>query len=489
MSDQTTSEKPASSTRKFILPVAIVIVLIGVIGFIASQAGLDKALVKQAVDRFAADLAKSTAESPAQMTLTYKDIRLEGGFSSRFAIIESPEIREKNLRDESVTIYRTPEIELHPTSADLSSMRIEAARPITIVGNAESSAPATTVITQKSAITVDVAPEQKNGRTYIATNVSLPDAFLLDGSADEAGAPWQMTVTMAPGATIKRSVIEGGSDWTSLSDSSVSAKTIKIVPEGKPERTITIDAIESSFSNTLNEQNLNVVDINANIGPISGSKDVLPYGAITAALELNFEGALARSPEAFAEAKSNESSIKLKTLSLKSENAALYATADFVSGASDLLPVGTANITVENLPFVLEELHKTAVLDEQNEKLLATVVERTTGQPIGTVKDLSIDIKRVRDGAFQIGNTTFEEIMALVLKSALTNKMAPAVMPDAPAMPAEEPAPVEESPVSPAVSTPTPTETAPMTEEKPVTDEKTAPKTPAKGDVVPDTRG
>lgn len=490
MTEETTAPETKSTSRKFILPVILVILLIGGLGYVASKAGLDKALVKQAVDHFAADLAASTEHAPAHMTLTYDDIRLEGGLTNRHAILVNPAIKEVSRRDQSVTHYRTDEVALYPTSTDLTSLRLEIAKPVRVFRADETLAAAT--ITQRSAIIVNVGPETRGDKNYTITTVALPDAFLIDAHPDNITDPWnRLTLTLAPGATMKRSMIEGGADWTSLSDSSFTAKDIKITPDAKPADAVTIASIDTSFTNTLNEQNLNHVTLNANIGPIDSSDELLPYGPLTAIIELDFEGVLRRSPEAFAEAKSNESSLKLETFSIKGKDAAIYATADFVSGATDVLPVGTANLTVENLPFVLGELRAREKLKPQEEQILAAVIQRATGKKLGDTTDLTIDIKRVRDGAFQIGDTTFEEVMALVLKGALSGKMdAPTEAPvGAPAeepvtTPVETPAPIIEKPLdtSPGATAPAPdmpVDTMPLA---PTTD------TP-KEDIVPDTRG
>lgn len=480
MTEETTAESPKSpetkSSRRFFLPVAIVIVLVGAIAYIASQAGLDKALVKQAVDRFAADLAASTENSPAKMTFSYEDIRLQGGLTDRHAVIVKPVVREEMRRDGDVTLYRTDEVVLYPKSTDLRSLHVELAKPIRIFEE-EGTEVADVTITQRTPITVDVKAEELDGKNYITSKVEFADAYLIDGHPENAADAWnKLTLTLAPGATLTRSMIEGGQNWTSPSRSSFKAENIKLVPDASPQDAITIEAVDSLFENRINANNINEVKLSANVGPVIAGTEVLPYGPLSAAVDLSFEGNLARSPEAFAEAKSSESSLKLETFNIKAKDAAIFATADFVSGAGDVLPVGTANITVENLPFVLAELRERGVLADGNEALLTSVLERVTGQNVAASKDISIDIKRVRDGSFQIGDTTFEEIMALLLKGALSQKMQPE--PDAPEPAIEEQAPVLEMPLD--TSPQAAPEPAPAEPEQPVSDEDA---------LVPDTQG
>ena len=423
----------APRKRRIIWIIAALILIVGVGGYIASKAGLDKALVKQALDHFAGNLENSTKDSPAQMSFSYDDVRITGGFSNRHAVILNPRFREMNKGTQALTLYRTAEAVVHPKSADLRSLRIELAKPLMIFSDEKAEHAVATII-QKDAIVIDVTPETKAGKAYVTTKVSLPDAFLIDGPADKASDPWnKLSLTLAPGAVMTNSMPEGEHSWTSPGEASFHARDIVLTPDAKPEDAITLGVVDTYFSNVLNDKNLNTLLVKMDVGPLASSKSMLPYGPLSANVDFAFEGALERSPEAFAEAKSTDSSIMLKTFSLKGKDAALSATADFVASASDMLPVGTANITVENLEFILAELRKRGALRERDDHLLTTVIERVSGKPMAENKDLKIDITRVRDGAFKIGKSTFEEIMAAVLSGALSDKF------DAPAKDAPKP--------------------------------------------------
>lgn len=437
MNDTATAPVAPKSSRKFFLPVVIAIIAIGAIGYLASKMGLDRALVKESVDHFAADLQSSSNDT---LNFSYKDIKIEGGWSDRHAVLIEPKLEQspQGLESEEKIIYTTEAALLYAGSSDLSSLKIVLPHPIKGYKAQDTSGEVSLTVTQRTPFEIEAEQVTINGKPFIASEIKIPDSLLVDGPQSERGEAWnQFTVSSKPGALVKNTHSTAPDAPQGLGSTEIMIEELVLTPENNAEGAISVAKVASNYSNSQTKSGSSSVAVTADVGPITGSASALPYGPIHFTMDMKYEGLLSSAPEDFANDTTNEKSLKLETFNLKAKDAALYATADFVSGAKDVLPVGTANITIENAPFILDELRKNGVLDQKNEAMLSAVTQQITGKKLGEEKDVSIDVKRVRDGAFQIGNTTFEELMAIVLRAAFSNKM-PASEPQAtiPAAPA-----------------------------------------------------
>lgn len=441
MNDTAPAITAKSSSRKWAIFVVLAILAVGAIAYMASKTGLDKALVKEAVDNFAAELKASSNDT---LSFSYGDIAIEGGFRDRHAVIKNPVLQQspEGMESEQHIYYTTDAITLHANASDLSSMKLFLSHPIKGYKGSAMEGEAQITVIQKSPITAYVDAVKHDGIPFVETRIELPDSMLVDGPESERDQPWnQFTLGLKAGGTVLLSHSTAPDAPEGLGKTDINLHELIITPQHDAKDEIRIAQFVSRYENVQDEKGKSSVSMTADVGPITGDENALPYGPIEFALNASYEGLLSSAPEDFASNEGNEKALKIETLSLKAKDTALYATADFVSGSKDILPVGTANITLENVPFILEEMRKHKALDASKEALFAAVVSEITGTKLSDTKDLTVDVKRVRDGAFQIGNSTFEELMALVLRSALephnaTSAPAPA-LPETPEKKAE----------------------------------------------------
>lgn len=437
----------SKSPRKYVWIAAGIILAVGVAGYVASKLGLDRALVKEAVDNFAANLQASSHDT---LSFTYQDIKIAGGLTDRHAVIIGPKLEQspEGLESAQKITYTTEEAVLYPTSSDLSALKIELAKPIKGYKGSDVEGEAAMTAIPRIPFVIDATQKRIKGNSFIESRISIPDSLLIDGPQSERGKPWnQFTVSLKPGAYVVNLHSPEADAPEGLGKTEIVLDDVKLTPEHDAEAAITIAKVHTHYENMQADDGGSQVTVTADVGPVTGSEKTLPYGPIELALSLSYDGLLSSAPQDFAnQQEEGEKSLKLKTFSLKAKDSALYATADFVSGAKDVLPVGTANVTIENVPFILQELRAQHALDQKNEVILAAITQQVTGKPLGEAKDVSVDIKRVRDGAFQIGNTTFEELAAVVFRAALSGQ-APIALPSTEAPAAEEEQmPVESAP-------------------------------------------
>lgn len=441
--------------RSFILPIAAGIVTLAIAGFLASRAGLDKALVKQQVDNFAARLHEQGAAHGRDVTLTYGDLAVAGGLMDKHVIIKDPVLTVKPLQPTQVAPgekkpidalrVTTPEVEIYPNP---SSMTVKLAKPIDFAGE-DTPDKSLLKVTVSEPLQVALTKHSEDRVDYSDITLYMPPqldmVYLRETQAEgkEEQTPTlvpvyeNLKVTMAPGGSSKSSLAE---DASGLGKVTMDYHTIVITPEKSPEQALKIAEITGEWSNTLNDKNLNVVKAALKFGPATSADATAPYQPVQLDLDASFEGSLPKTPEAIAKTTAQDSVMMLKTFNLSTKDASLKATANFTAKASDALPVGTANITLSNAPYVLAQLKEHAILNPDSEQLVAVLLERITGKPLDQLKYIEIPVERVRDGAFKIGNATFEDLFAILLQNAMKHNTAK-IVPPAPAAAPEKQVP------------------------------------------------
>lgn len=458
-----TSDTPVKKKRGLLLPIAAVIIAIGVGGFVASRAGLDKALVKQQVDNFIVQMKEQGRAQGRDLDMTYADLEVAGSFAAKHVVMREPVLTVKPLERETakegekklVDALRitTPTIEIYP---GVSSMTIKAAQPIDVV-DADAPEKSLLKVTSNAPQEVTTAQSKVGEVNYTKVDYRAPSemkfTYLKEQQAQ--GAEEQtptvvpvyetMTLAMAQGGTFSANMAENESG---LGDGSVNFRELVITPHAAPEGTLKIAQINGKWSNTLNEKKLNVVTTNLQVGPFTSDNTSFPYLPIALNLDASYEGAMPNNAQAVANIQSPESVMVLKNFELTTKDAALKASANFTASAADSLPVGTANIALTNVPFVLGELRKYKLLDEASEPLVMALLAKITGTPADQLKDAVIPIERARGGAFKVGASTFEELFAVFLQQAMQHKSGEAVP-----LPADGAAPTDAiTPETPALS-------------------------------------
>lgn len=447
------NETTPKKKRGLVLPIAIAIVAIAVIGFIASRAGLDKALVKQQLDQFAADLKERGHQQGRDLSLSYGELEVVGSFASKHVVVHNVSLTVKPLenrpRPEGAAkqidsiVVSTPSAEIYPEAVDLSALRIQLPEPINVAGSDQPNK-SLLKVTSNVPLTTTVAQKTVNNVAYNSVSYQSPTTMEFTYLREEqAKGEEEKTPTLEPVYdTLTFSTAQGSgftsdiaADKSGLGEMKLTYKDITLTPKSAPEGALKIAEITSSWSNSLNEKKLNVVHGALKMGPVTSAAKDAPYLPLALDVDATYEGAMPKTPEAIASIQSQDSSMVLKSFSLTSKDASLKATANFTANAADVLPVGTANVTLTNAPFVLGELRKYGVLNAQSEPMVDSVVLLITGQPVAQLKDLVVPVERARGGSFKIGNTTFEELFAVFLKQAMQTRSGQPPIAPAPGQP------------------------------------------------------
>lgn len=424
--------------RSYLLPVALGIVALLMVGFVASRAGLDKALVKQKLDAAIASIKKKGREDGRDIEIKYGDLEVSGSFIDKHVIVHQPVFIIKPLEHKPLKpgaeeasdslVVTSDEMVIYPKSVDLSSATFSLPKPINF---ATENAPEKSLLLIQSNTPLEVTITQKNiaGAAHTLTSHTLPGTidftYLREQKAvgvEDATPTITPVYDMLTMRTTAGSVIETdlANDDSGHGSSDISIGQITLTPKSAPEGVVTIEGIKGHWINALNDKKNGMMQATANVGPITAPPSLLPYAPI--AFELDFYSSEATSKAAQADAEAEDSSIVLKKLELTTKDATLSAAANFTANASDTLPVGTASVKLSNMHYVLSELRKNSVLTPEKEEKIVPILEKIAGASLASLADLDIVIKRERGGAFMIGKTTFEELFAMVLKQAMQGK-------------------------------------------------------------------
>ena len=439
MTEVSTSTVATKKKRSLVLPIAGVIVAVALIGFFASRAGIDKALVKQQLDNFIAQMKERGRAQGRDIEMSYGDLDVVGSFAAKHVVVHNPVLTVRPLERvvkpgdaKAIDALRitTASLEIYPESANLSALRIQLPAPIDFAGE---QTPETSLLKVTSNVPPSVTVTQKAIATVPYTDVKYQSpsemefTYLRERQATGAEektpsvVPVYETIqlTMAQGSGLTSSM---AGDKSGLGEVKLNFRDLVVTPKAAPEGALKLAEITGGWSNALNDKKLNVVHAALKAGPVTSDNKAVPYLPVAFDMDATYEGAMPKTAEAIASIQSPESLITLKSFSLTTKDANLNATANFTANASDVLPVGTANIALTNAPFVLGELRKYNILNAQTGPMVEHVLQLVTGTPVEQLKDVVIPIERARGGAFKIGKTTFEELFAFFLKEALTIK-------------------------------------------------------------------
>jgi hypothetical protein len=419
---------PVSKSRLSKILLAIVLVLATAVGlgYYASRAGLDKALVKQELDAWIERSESNALEEGYNLDITYEDVAIKGGLTDGHASIRNIKIVTQSADAKDKVTFKTDEVKLEPKSANLRDVEIILPTPIHVFENKNTYESAAFI--SETPLLFSVERLEKEDQPYRSIAHEFPSKITLKFLAgQDASGEEDKAQELTPRYDIIEVSMESGSAKAvmheqkgDIGDSVIDVRQLKIVPVGNELGTVTIARFNSRWSNHLNKNNLNQIEAKIMLEEMNADASFMPFAPINMNIEAAFEGAMPDTPEDFANLQSQQNAFKLKQLSFSTKDAAVNATADFVSSGDDILPVGMANLSIDNVQSWREILKANEVLRDKDEELINTLFIRIAGQTLPAAKNVAVDIQRTREGAFQIGNITFEELLAILLGNIKT---------------------------------------------------------------------
>lgn len=447
MTEPTQSQIAGGTVKKkrgLFVPITIGVLALILVGFVVSRAGLDKVLVKQQLDDFIVQMKEKARAQGRDLDMTYGDLEVVGSFASKHVVIHNPALTVKPLerapqqpgsvKHIDALVITTPTIEVYPQAKDLSSLRLQLPDPLNFAGE-EDPEKSLLKVTNNVPMVVTMSRKLMADVNYNEVSYQSPTQIELTYLREEqAKGEEEKTPTIVPVYDTTSLAVAQGSGITSslandksgLGEVKIFFRDLRLTPKDAPEAAVKISEISGNWSNNLNDKKLNVVKAMLKVGPVTSDKKDMQYLPASFDMDATYEGAMPKTPEAIASVGAPESSMVLKNFSLIMKDASVSAMADFKANASDMLPVGTAKLELKNVAFILAELRKYGVVTPGNEAVVAAVLKQMTGTPVEQLRDVVIPIDRARGGAFKIGQSTFEELLAVMIKQAMAGKSVPA---------------------------------------------------------------
>jgi hypothetical protein len=451
--------------RRGILAVFVLLLLIGGGAYVASRLGLDKALVTQQLDAWIARAEEKATQEGMQLDIAYDSVSLAGGFTDRHAVIRNLRATVSSEGMPGVPVetrtYRTAEVQFFPRSRDLQDFSLRLPAPIDMLEN-DAQDPAFSLVSDTPLEFTLERVSRADGLYHQFTHPLPAQVTLRYLAGHDARGEEEETPTLSPRYDAITIAQQGGmfrylahDEDAALGTTEFQAENIRIVPVGREQETVTIAQLLLNYSNEINAEKKNDIRFDFALKELAASAEYLPHNPFSATLQFMFEGVLPETPEQLAGASDHTSAFKLASFSVHTQTAKIDATADFTTQKDDILPVGTATVTFTDVPAWRKLLADSSLIHPTSEELLNTILLRTVGTRLVDATDVTLNITRVRGGAFEVGDSTFEEVLAIVMGNMKTPLDAPAPAPQAdpqavPQAAAEEKTP----PVSPKESAP-----------------------------------
>lgn len=418
-----TATTKSSDGKRFIVPVLLAITVIAGLGYFASKAGLDKAAIKQVLDAWITQQESRAKASGVTLDIAYSDIVVSGGLTDKqIEILEPRATISDDAVANSTSIVTTERVVLHPESLDLSKFRAEIPTPLELRALLEEKERMELRVSANTPLMFDITRSGKDEEASIAVKHFLPNAWkiesLPESEVSNATPTYDIVrITLDEGGQYKGTIFE---QKKAVGSGMVSASNLQFFEGEETEPALKLASISGQWNSQLDTKNHARMSSQLKLDTLEFLKDFQELNPISLSWDFSFEGASQQplsaegsAPET--EAPASDASFKLADFNFSIRDAKLSANADFVASAEDILPVGMANISIVKLSELRDAFYALGIMDASHERLVDKMLLTITGKGINESDDVMIDIKRVRGGSFQIGKTTFEEVMTVFL--------------------------------------------------------------------------
>ncbi len=407
-------DEKQEKSAKFPTLLIVLLVVLGLIGLVifSSRYSIDKKAVGTQISGIEDVLSKQFSAAGSNLSFDYDTMDVKGGLFSKHIVIDKPRFSLKNP-DGSQIVITSNALIAEPTSRDGKEILFHAGDDVTLEKNGERY-----TLTSSERLKLKVTnsdeglhysvklPHEINLRN-IATNLRYAAITSAKGSFSGAVGEASSIVFNATDATLflkQRQLIA----------SSVSFKNDYSYKAGAMLSDITVDAKGSSFSAPYNL-----------------------FGALDVAAKASFETA------SFSEEYGIPSEQNIVIDSLTASNGEINASLDgtFQFLENELIPLGNAAFKVDGVNALFTTLSRSNLLDERGEKMLRKVLNKAAKEWKPSEDGVVVEFQREYGGGFYIGDVTFEELVALALRSYFGTTEKAAVV--------EVPAPVADKEATP----------------------------------------
>ncbi len=424
--DAPVAKKGGSKAKRYALIVAAVVIVLGTGAYFASKRGLSEAVLSQVVDRWIAEQEQRAKQDGSEVDLAYESIRLEGSLSDSHVVIEKPSM---TVAPEGVALsqaggdatrFTTDRIILYPESTTLERVRIELPDALQVYNAGEQNP--TFKVKANTPLMFAVAQENIDGNVFTTVKHYLPNLWLIEYlSAQEAGGDEEQTpVLTGQYATYSLSLNEGGYyNSRILSGGDLGEAEMKFsglaLHDAAQATIFTLAEFDGTWKGVIDENQLSMQSLKLNVGEASAGDalpELKPYMPAKLALNANV-GVGQPGAEAVS------STIALEALDLALGATTIHATGGFEAGSEEILPVGKADIRIDNLAGLVSQLQQDEMISVGDVRIVQDVANAILGEGNDLTGSESFTVERQRGGSFMVGKVPFEALVATVMRAAM----------------------------------------------------------------------
>jgi len=400
------SRRPASP-RTRALGVATIFACIAVV-YLSGNDPLTKEQVEESLKHFGDYVATDAAKSGKEGHFTYGAIDIRGFLFNHYAAVKELrlEIKKQSILESVSWAIATPLMTVNRDPLSSRRLYYTFAEPLTIRKNGESAA----TITFSEPMQYGQLLANPNNTPSLIQNIKLPGSITITPTS--AGATGDVLITYDANPTLK---ITSAQD-TAERHAHYELHNIAVTSE--KEKPLTAAGFKSELDETPGANG--IIDGHYTL-VIDDLKTDVTAQPCSAATDITYTGDQPLLKLAGFVAGSAQTTVAIKKLTLDCGEFGLSGEGNLARSPEDPLPSGQMMIKITEV----NKLLASQLLNDQTRAILTQVLVKVTGQPIDSLVNVDLPLKREKNGTFYIGDVTFEEIAT----SIVSNMFIPA--PDA----------------------------------------------------------
>lgn len=406
------------NTRLRVVGIAVVVGSIAFVLF-SGQGTISQKAVEDSLKRFNDYVAVDSAKSGKEGSFTYGQIEMKGFLLNRYALVHdiSLEIKKQSLLESVAWSLSSPEMNV--VSDPMSSRRLYYVfeKPIEIKknGNAEAT------VTFSEPLQYGQLESRRNNNRYLVQSFKLPSSITITPTQGKGNVV--VTYDANPTVEMRSSLEKPGRhakyEFHNIAVTSAEEKPLSVgaLKSELNEKTDNDNVVQGSYTLNVNAfQTPSITkpcDVNADIA-YTGDQPLLKLmGYISS---------------------SAESAVNVKQSGLFCPDFKVTATGQLTRSPEDPLPSGQLTLKIDEVKQFLAS----PILSDQVKSVIGQVLVKVTGQPLDSLNNIELPLKREKNGTFYIGDVTFEEIATSLLSNMFGLPL--------PVLPAPQAVPVPETP-------------------------------------------
>lgn len=359
---------------------------------------LSEQYVRQTLVQLNDRLASEASRYGRKARLSYGDVRMEGWGYNKQAVVDNVRV-ELAFPGEHGGVqqsFSTAKMTITPDLSGQNRLTLVFADPLQLSEDGRLRA----AISFAQPLRYLYSEAEENGQRVVAHQVVFPPEIILEEMAASATQPSVRTVIAYEHPSLQMRVWPESSE----SETTYGFSNIRLSGEGGPE--VTIAALsgqhherQPDMLSTEGKYMFNLSDMVQHNADKAGA----PYSV---AADVSYKGA-----KADADALNWDSmQMAINKFSLLSDEFKIRASGDVEIRPDDPMPSGNVDVNIENA----DRLAASEMVPEFMRPVVSNALEKIAGGPVSEKSNLSILLKREKNGVFFIGNTTFEALAATV---------------------------------------------------------------------------